>query len=93
MMNPLEDLEILEGFNEPLDENPDETPAELSTDLALSTLLTMMLMTRFLIKPASADLWKQTVHGSQPRSSDYNRRYTRSASRLKIEIKVEIRAA
>jgi hypothetical protein len=92
-MKLFEDFEILEGFNERLDENPDETPAELSTDLALSRLLTMTLLTRFLIEPASADLWKQTVHDSQPRSSDYNRRYTRSTSRLKIEIKVEIRAA
>ena len=53
-MKPLEDLEILEGLNEPLDESPDETPAEPSTDLELSRLLTMTLMTRLLIKPVSA---------------------------------------
>ena len=68
MMKPLEDFEILKGFTERLDENPDETPAEPSTDLALSRLLMMTLLTKFLIEPASADLWKQTVHDSQPRS-------------------------
>ena len=69
-MKSLEDLEILEGFTERLNENPDETSAEPSTDLALSRLLMTTLLTKFLIEPASADLWKQTVHDSQPRSSD-----------------------
>ena len=67
---PFEDLEILEGFTQRLNKNPDETSTEPSTDLALSRLLMMTLLTKFLIEPASADLWKQTVHDSQPRSSD-----------------------
>jgi hypothetical protein len=83
MMKPPEDFEILEGFTERLTENLDETSADPSADLALSRLLMMTLLTRFLIEPASVDLWKQTVHDSQPRSSDYNRRHRRSASRLK----------
>ena len=38
-MKSPEDLEILEGLDEPLDESPDEAPAEPSTDLeTLETL-------------------------------------------------------
>ena len=64
-MKPLEDLEIVEGLNEPLDESPDETPAEPSTDLELSRLLTMTLMTKLLIKPLSAQENHPQTSGSK----------------------------
>ena len=64
-MKSSEDLEILEGLNEPLDESPDETPAEPSTDLELSRLLTMTLMMKLLIKPLFAQENHPQTSGSK----------------------------